>query len=141
MARKKKSKDVADIENYINNTGKENYRRGTERAADDWAKKTSDWIDEYVPNIRAAYKKAIDKYGGVEKYLESSLTTKFDVARQVAEETQKLAREHLSKALSQSKGVTRSGISVESYKNGVDSYKNGRAKARQTVEDVEEITF
>jgi hypothetical protein len=134
MARKKKFRDVKDIEKYINDTGKENYRRGTEKAAETWAKKTSDWINEYVPGIRAKYKEVIDKYGGVEKYLESSLTTKFDVARQVAEETQRLARVHLSKALEEAKGLTRSGISV-------DSYKNGRAKARQTVEDVEEITF
>jgi len=134
MARRKRHKDIADIESYINNTGKENYRRGTERAADDWAKNTNTWLHDYVPKIRDAYKKVIDNYGGIEKYLDSSLTTKFDVAREVAEATQKIAREHLSKALSESKGVTRSGISV-------DSYKDGRAKARQTVEDVEEITF
>jgi len=134
MARRKKHKDIADIESYINNTGKENYRRGTERAADDWAKKTNTWLNYYVPNIRAKYMEAINKYGGPEKYLEATLDTKFDVAREVAEATQKLAREHLAQALSPSKGVTRSGISV-------DSYKDGRAKARQTVEDIEEITF
>jgi len=134
MARKKKFRDLNTIQRYISEVGKEHYRHGTERAADDWAKKTNTWLNYYVPNIRAKYMEAINKYGGPEKYLEATLDTKFDVAREIAKSTQKLAREHLAKALSGAQGLATSGISVESY-------KDGRAKARQTVEDVEEITF